>query len=69
MSEHVMPLLPILAVAVVSCSSDEPCPPPMLICVADQEEADRKNADMKPGCSAGRYVVCDGGGDSADVSD
>jgi len=53
----------------IGCSDDEPCPPPMLVCVADQEEADRKNADLKHGCSSGGYVVCDGGGDAAEGHD
>lgn len=67
MNRFVTFLVPLSGLAVIACSDDKPCPPPMLICVADQEEADRKNADLRPGCHI--YHVCDSGLDSGDAGD
>jgi hypothetical protein len=55
-------------VAITSLASDDkPCPPPMLVCVGSQEEADRKNAELAEGCHI--YAVCDGAVDAADERD
>lgn len=40
----------------------EAMPPPNLVCVATQPEADQRNADLDPGCRI--YEVCDAGADA-----
>jgi len=55
-------------VVLSSCGSDDkPCPPPSLVCVSSQEEADRKNADLDPSCHI--YHFCDGGLDATNEGD
>lgn len=49
------------------CGEDKPCPPPMGVCVSTQEEADRRNADLDPGCRI--YTVCNAGDAGVDVAD
>ena len=60
-------LVATILLLVAGCSEDRPCPPPMLVCVATQEEAAEKNADLDPACQI--YEVCDGGSDAGDAGD